>query len=379
MENNTKKPLRVCIIGSAHPLRGGGMTTFNHRLAKAFMDEGHDTTIYSFSLQYPNFLFPGTSQFTDESAPEHLRIITRINSINPLNWWNVGNAIAKEKFDIVVIRYWLPFMGPCLGTIARRIKKNKYSKIICIADNIIPHEKRKFDTQFTNYFIPPIDKFVVMSEQVQQDCKTLGIKKTVQLVAHPLYDNFGEAISKADALKKLNISSNKSLLLAFGFIRHYKGLDILLEALAMLKTKRQDFQLIVAGEFYEDAKPYLEIIDKHSLHNEVILKTNFIPDEEVRNYLCATDFVVQPYRSATQSGVSPLAYYYDKPMLVTNVGGLPQLVPHKEAGIVAEPNAEAIAAGLDMLLSLNRQELVDNMQKIKQKLSWQTLIQYIID
>jgi glycosyltransferase involved in cell wall biosynthesis len=375
---STAAAQRICIIGPAHPLRGGGMTTFNHRLAKAFTDQGHTCTIYSFSLQYPSFLFPGTSQYTTEPAPQNIHINTCINSINPINWWLVGNKIAKQKYDVVVIRYWLPFMGPCLGTIARRITKNKHSKIICIADNIIPHEKRKFDKQFTNYFIPPIQKFIVMSQKVLADCAKLGIKQATQLVPHPLYDNFGEPLPQAQAQQHLGITTSKKILLAFGFIRHYKGLDLLLQAIAILQKSRTDFKLLVAGEFYDDAQPYLDIIKQHNLQDIVILKTSFIPDSEVKYYLCAADYVVQPYRSATQSGVSPLAYYYNKPMLVTNVGGLPQIVPHNVAGIVAEPNAQAIAAGLEQLLNHNPQALINNMQAIKQQLSWPQLVNTIL-
>ena len=166
-EGNARK--KIVILGSAHPLRGGGIATFNERLAKAFMQEGHEVQIISFSLQYPNFLFPGTSQYTTEPAPADLIIHSLINSINPFNWFKVGNQIKKMQPDLVVVRYWLPFMGPCLGTILRRIKKNKTTQIVCIADNIIPHEPKLGDQVFTRYFVKPVDSFITMSEKVKED------------------------------------------------------------------------------------------------------------------------------------------------------------------------------------------------------------------
>ena len=194
---------KIILIGPAHPLRGGGMTTFNERLAKQFQDEGHQVIIYSFSLQYPGFLFPGKTQFTDEPAPAGLDIRTRINSVNPFNWLRVGREIKKLRPDIVVVRYWLPFMGPCLGTILRLIKKNKHSRIICIADNILPHEKRVGDKPFTRYFIKPVDAFITMSEKVMNDLRSFTGIKPARLVPHPLYDNFGEKVSKEEAREKL--------------------------------------------------------------------------------------------------------------------------------------------------------------------------------
>ena len=185
---------KIVIIGPAHPLRGGGITTFNERLARQFQNEGHQTSIYSFSLQYPGFLFPGKSQFTNEPAPTDIEIHTRINSINPFNWISVGNEIKKIKPDIVVVRFWIPLMGPCLGTILRIIKKNKHTKIICIADNIIPHEKRMGDKAFISYFIKPVDAFILMSEKVLSDLCLFTREKKAVLVPHPLYDNFGEKI-----------------------------------------------------------------------------------------------------------------------------------------------------------------------------------------
>lgn len=371
----------IVIIGPAHPLRGG-LATFNQRLAKQFNDEGHSCSLYSFSLQYPSFLFPGKTQYSDEPAPENLNIFSCINSINPINWIKTGNRLKKEKPDIIVVRYWLPFMGPALGTILRRVKKNKHTKIICIADNIIPHEKRPGDKAFTRYFLKACDAFITMSDKVMTDLRLFQKNKPAQLVTHPLYDNFGAIISKQEARHHLHLPLHEKIILFFGFIRKYKGLDLLLDAVSVLKKSGTDaahIKLLVAGEFYEDEKPYQEQIEKLGIQENLILRTNFIPDSEVKYYLCAADAVIQPYRSATQSGVTPLAYHFEKPMVVTNVGGLPALVPDEKVGLVTRPDPEAIAKGILRFYQLGEEYFIPHLRLEKQKYSWSKLTESILN
>jgi len=360
---------KVIIIGPAHPLRGG-LASFDQRLAKEFIDQGHDCSIYSFSLQYPSFLFPGKTQYTDEPAPEGIRIHSVINSVNPLNWISIGNRLKKEMADLIVVRFWLPFMGPALGTILRRVRKNKHTRIVCIADNVIPHEKRPGDRPFTSYFLKACDGFITMSEKVMMDLRRFEKDKPAKLVTHPLYDNFGPAVNKAEARKHLGLSAEQNIILFFGFIRHYKGLDLLLEAMKEL----DDIKLLVAGEFYEDAKPYLEKIQILGLKDKLILRTDFIPDSEVKYYLSAADAVIQPYRNATQSGVTPLAYHFEKPMVVTNVGGLPDLVPDGKVGLVVEPNPAAIAEGIRRFYQLGEDYFIPHLRSEKQRYSWSNLV-----
>lgn len=363
---------KVIIIGSAWPLRGGGIATFNERLARAFMQEGHEVIIYSFSLQYPSFLFPGKSQFGNEPRPADLHIKSVINSVNPFNWFRSGNAIRKENADLIVVRYWLPFMGPCLGTILRIVKKNHRSKTICIADNVIPHEKRVGDTAFTRYFVKPVDAFITLSEKVLKDL-TLFTRKPALATVHPLYDNFGEPISKTEARSALGIPSENPVILFFGFIRQYKGLDLLLKAMAVLKQKGNAPLLLIAGEFYENRQQYEQMIDELDIRDLLILRTDFIPDNEVRNYICAADFVIQPYKHATQSGITPLSYHFERPMLVTNVGALPAMVPHEKVGIVTAPEPEAIAHGIEQLYSLGEAHFLFHLRNEKKKYNWQLL------
>ena len=365
----------VIIIGPAHPLRGG-LATFDERLCRQFIKEGHECSIYSFSLQYPSFLFPGTTQYSSEPAPTDIEIHTVINSVNPLNWIKVGNELKKKRADLIVVRYWLPFMGPALGTILRRIKKNNYSAIVAITDNIIPHEKRPGDIPFTKYFLKPCDAFVTMSEKVLNDLSSFEKAKPATQILHPLYDNFGDAVSLKTARLQLNLPVNEKIVVFFGFIRRYKGLDMLLEAVSLANT---NFTLLVAGEFYEDKKQYIEQIERLNISHKVILSTHFIPDSEVRYYICAADIVVQPYRSATQSGVTPLCYHFEKPMIVTNVGSLPAMVPDMKAGIVCEPTPSSIADAIDKYFSMDENHFVPFLKEEKTKYSWSVLTNTLLN
>jgi glycosyltransferase involved in cell wall biosynthesis len=370
---------KVIIIGPAWPLRGG-LATFDQRLAKEFIDHGTSCSIYSFSLQYPNFLFPGTTQYSSDPAPENLVIQTAINSINPLNWIKVGNRIQKIKPDLIVVRYWLPLMGPALGTILRRVKKNRHTKIIAITDNIIPHEKRPGDHAFTRYFLNSCDAFITMSEKVMDDLKKYQPSKPAQQVLHPLYDNFGAIVPKTVARAHFGFDADKKIILFFGFIRKYKGLDLLLKAMKIIRDKYgagQSPKLLVAGEFYEDAKPYTELIASLGIEDVLILRTTFIADSEVKYYLCAADVVVQPYRSATQSGVTPLAYHFEKPMVVTNVGSLPALVPDHKVGLVAEPDPISIAACIERYFELGENYFIPHLRAEKEKYSWNRMVECI--
>lgn len=369
---------KILLIGPAHPLRGGGITTFNHRLAKQFLQEGYQCEIVSFSLQYPSFLFPGGSQYSDEPPPQGITIHPLINSVNPFNWLKVGQKLNRWKPDLVVVRFWLPLMGPALGSVLRLLKKNRHTKIICLADNVVPHEKRPGDRPFTTYFLNACDAFVTMSEKVLSDLRRFEPAKPALLVPHPLYDNFGEKISKAEARKILGLNGGDKIILFFGFIRRYKGLDMLLQAMSDERIKAQNVKLLIAGEFYEDETPYKTGITENGLQNRVMLHTHFIADPDVKNFVCAADCVVQPYRNATQSGVTPLAYHFEKPMIVTAVGGLPSLVPHKKAGLVAEPAPQSIADAIVEFYALGEDYFLPHLREEKKKYSWQKLTAAIL-
>lgn len=361
----------LVIIGPAWPLRGG-LSAFDEKLATLFTEKGIQTRIDTFSLQYPSLLFPGKSQYTSDPKPNKLNINVCINSINPFNWIFIGYKLFQEKPDLIIVRFWIPFLAPCLGTILNIAKKNKHTKVIAIVDNMIPHEKRWGDQIFTKYFIKNVHGFVAMSEKVKNDIK-LYTYKPIALSPHPIFDHFGNAIKKENARTILGLPQNEKILLFFGYIRKYKGLDLLIHAMANDSIKKMGIKLMVVGEFYEDATPYHQIVSSLGLNDSILFYSNFIPDAEVKNYVCSADFIIQPYKNATQSGVTPLAYHFEKPMLVTNVGGLADTVPHLKTGIVVEPSIQAITKGIETLYELGENYFIPNIIVEKKKYSWEQM------
>ncbi|MEI7501205.1 MAG: glycosyltransferase [Bacteroidota bacterium] len=368
---------KIVLIGPAHPLRGG-LATFNERLVREYRNNGEDAYIYSFSLQYPGLLFPGKTQFSAEPAPDDIPIFINVNSINPINWIRTGFELRKQKPDFVIVKYWMPFMAPCFGTICRIIKGNKHTRIITIIDNLVPHEKRIGDRLLSGYWIGTVDGCIAMSQSVMDDLEKFDTEKPKLFCPHPLYDNFGDPITKEEAKSQLNLDPSFHYVLFFGFIRDYKGLDLLLEAFADNRMQQMKIKLLIAGEFYCDPKPYREIISRHNLEDQVIISNDFIPDSKVRNYFCAADLVVQPYKSATQSGVTQIAYHFNKAMIITDVGGLAEIVPHEKVGYVVNPDPAEISAAIVRFYSENREtEFSVNASVEKQKYSWKSMVETI--
>lgn len=361
---------RIVILGSAYPLRGG-LAAYNERLASEFLAEGHEVIIYTFSLQYPGILFPGKTQYADWEAPENLDIRVKVNSVNPLNWIKIGLELKSLKPDILIFKYWIPFMAPCFGTIARIVKGNKVTKVISILDNIIPHEKRPGDTVLSRYFSKAMDAFVGMSQSVLNDLNTFDTKKPRAFNPHPLFDNFGKRLTKSEAAKAIGLSEGGKYLLFFGFIRAYKGLDLLLHAMADERIKEMGVKCIVAGEFYEDEERYHKIIADNKLEDSIILKTDFIPNDEVNRFFSIADMVVQPYKSATQSGVTQIGYHFEVPMLVTDVGGLKEIIPDKKVGYVTAPDSNDIADAIIDFYTNDRSLQFDaGLKEEKKKYLW---------
>lgn len=370
--------MKIFIIGPAYPLRGGP-AQFNENLCSELQRAGHEAAIISYSLQYPNFLFPGSSQYEQSgSAPEDITIHTRINTVNPLNWLATARFINKEKPDFILFRYWLPFFGPCLGTIARLV--NKRTKILALTDNVLPHEKRPGDKQFTKYFIKGCDGFMAMSQKVLGDIAGFTNTDKKRFSPHPMYETYGPVVSKQEARERLGIEQDAKIVLFFGLIRHYKGLDLLLEAMAHPAVRAQNIRLLIAGEFYEDKQPYLDLITKHGLEKQVILHDRFIANEEVRYYFCAANLVAQTYRNATNSGVTMVGYYYNKPMLVSNTGGLAEIVPNEICGYVVENDLPEISAKIVDYFQNQREEVFTaNVCLEKKKYEWSTFIEALLE
>jgi D-inositol-3-phosphate glycosyltransferase len=369
--------MNIISLGPSYPYRGG-LAAFNDRLAKQFLHECHNIEIINFRLQYPRFLFPGKTQYTDGPSPEGVKITRKLNSVNPFNWIATGLKIKNQKPDILLIRYWLPFMGPCFGTVARITRSNKHTVVICIFDNVIPHEKRSGDILLTKYFTGSIDGAIVMSKVVLNDLKTFRKNIPVKLSPHPLFDNYGSLIDREKALSVLNLNPGHSYLLFFGFIRAYKGLDLLIEAFSDKRLKNRNLKLLVAGEFYEDDTPYRELIRKYDLENDIIFYDHFIKDNEVSLFFSGADLIVQPYKTATQSGVTQIAFYFEKPMLVTDVGGLREIVTDQKCGYVVKPEAGAIAdAIVDFVENDRKEAFTEGVRQEKGKFSWDKMTKAI--
>ena len=375
--------MRVGILGTTWPYRGG-LAAFNERLARQVIADGNEVEIFTFTLQYPDFLFPGKTQYSDAPQPEDLKISRTMNSIGPLSWLKTARAIQKAKIELLVIKFWIPLMAPCLGTIAR-LARRKGIKVVSILDNVIPHEPKPWDKWLIRYFVRSVDRFIAMSESVKEDClRFLPAKRKdcVKLSPHPLYDNFGEAVPAVEARKILGLPQDKTILLFFGFIRDYKGLDLLMKAYAKI-VKSTDFLLVVAGEFYNNGQQYKDLEKELGLEGQIAWHTDFIPDEKVRLYFSAADLIVQPYKSATQSGVTQIAYHFEKPMLVTNVGGLAEIVPDGKVGYVCEVDEASVAEAIGRFASMEKEKREEmfrtNIQKEKQKYAWSRMTKAIYD
>lgn len=369
--------MKFLLIGPAFPLRGG-IANFNTALYNEIVKKKHEAVIYSFSLQYPNILFPGKSQFEEGKKPEGLFVKSVINSVNPLNWFKVAKQIIKEDPDYILVQFWMPFFAPSLGTILRRVKRKSKAKIITVSHNFFPHEKRIGDTQFLKYYSKVSNNYIALSRSVKQDIENFQDGAKVVFSPHPIYNIFGEKVTKEESRNKLKVDPNTKLILFFGIIRAYKGLELLIESIKEMKSK--DVKVIVAGEFYEDKQPYIDLINKYNLNDQFIILDQFVKSEDIKYYFCASDIVVQPYLSATQSGVTQIAYHFERPMLVTNVGGLAEIVPHNKAGYVCEKDSKEIAVALNEYFDKDKEEeFTKFVAEYKENFSWSKLFQSIIE
>lgn len=367
--------MKITILGPAYPYRGG-IAAYSERLAHQFQSEGHDVDMVTFTLQYPGFLFPGKTQYSPDPAPADLKITRSVNSCNPFNWIAVGREICAQAPDLLVIGFWLPFMSPCLGTIARIVRRNKRTRVVTVLHNLIPHEQRVGDKPFAKYFCGSVDAFLAMSKSVLSDIDIFDTKKPRIFSPHPLYDNFGESVTKAEACAKLGLDTDCRYLLFFGLIRDYKGLDWLLDAYAKSGVKDRNVKLIVAGEFYSNGLKYIDQAKTLGIYDNIIWHTEFVPDSEVRYFFGAADLIVQPYKTATQSGVTQIAYHFEKPMLVTCVGGLPEIVPNGKVGYSVNPDIDSISSAIAKFC-IENPDFNAGIVEEKKKYSWHVMCQKI--
>lgn len=372
--------MKITILGPAHPYRGG-LASIMQTMARVYQRRGHAVDLCTFSLQYPALLFPGKSQTVTTPPPADLVIRREVSTVNPLNWWRVGRMLCNERPDFILLKYWTPFMAPCFGTIARLARRNGHTKVLCQIDNVEPHEHHLVDRPFNRYFLRSVDGFVYMSDEVGRQLR--GYTAAPALFSpHPRFENFGERIDREEACRNLRIDPAQRYALFFGLIRDYKGLDLLLRAWGALRRagRTAGRKLIVAGEFYTAREPYLRLIEEEGLQQEVILHDRFIPDSEVCNYFSAADFVVLPYRTATQSGVTQIAYQFSTPMVVTDVGGLAEIVPDQRVGYLCQPDPDSIAAAVeriwegDTLERFHRNCLVE-----RERFSWEEMCSRLVE
>ncbi len=372
--------MKITIVGPAHPYRGG-LASIMETMAREFQSRDNEVQLRTFTLQYPKLLFPGTSQTLESAPPADLHIERCVNTINPLNWIKIGRQIRRERPDFVLMKYWTPFMAPCFGTIARIARSNKHTKVICQIDNVEPHERHLIDYPCNHYFLRSISGFVYMSEQVNRELK--GYTRAPAIFSpHPMFENFGQRIERQQACAALGVDPTQRYALFFGLIRDYKGLDILLEAWTRLKAegKLEGRKLIIAGEFYSSKERYLKQIEDGGITEDVILHEGFVADEAVKNYFSAVDFVVLPYHTATQSGVTQIAYNFSVPMIVTSVGGLPEIVPHDKVGYVCSPTFSSLTDSIEMIWSGDNLERFEkNIAEERKRFSWREMCNKILE
>lgn len=379
--SDTKEMKSIVMVGTAWPFRGG-FTAFNQTLARTFIKIGVKCRIFTFTTQYPSFLFPGKSQFTDDPAPEGLDITRCLSSVNPISWVRTGLRIRRGNPDAVIVRYWIPAMSPALGTVCR-IARGKGIRIIALLDNVIPHEKRPFDRLLTRYFIHSADGFIYMSEQVLGELRQFTATKPALFSPHPLFTQYGKPLERGTACRALGLDPSFAYTLFFGYVRDYKGLDLLLEAWARLKQggklAGQKHKLIIAGEYYNGRERYETLIERLGIGEDVLQFTYFIDDADVGKFFSAADLVVQPYRTATQSGVTQVAYYFDVPMIVTNVGGLREIVPDGEVGFVVDPDPASIAAAIGRFYTGGHAaSFRANILRYRERFSWEQMAENFI-
>jgi glycosyltransferase involved in cell wall biosynthesis len=360
-------------VGTFPPFRGG-IANFYHTLAEKLFNT-HNVLAINFTTQYPNILFPGKSQYDENVEQTTYPSERMLSTINPFTWDKTAKRIIEFKPDLIIFKYWMPFFALSFGTVLKKVKKKMNIQSLVICDNIIPHEGRTFDETLTKYFFNNVDSFIVMSKSVENDLLSYYPNAKFVYSPHPLFDIFGDQISKNAAKSQLGIKEEK-MLLYFGLIRAYKGLDLLIEAAGKLKKKLQNFKILAVGDCYDNPDHYKELIKTHEVEDIFDLRMEFVPNDHVNKYFSAADAIVLPYKSATQSGVVPVAYHFNKPVIITDVGGLKEIVLDGKTGLVVKPDADHIANGVMKFYNIWSETDFDSaIEEFKQQFSWSVFIE----
>lgn len=361
--------MKITILSTAYPYRGG-IADFTGLLSQ-FLSENNTVQIINLKRQYPNFLFPGKTQFEPEKNKNDIDLNNSVDTLNPFNWIRIGKKIKKDEPDLLIFNYWMPFFAPCFAKIASIARRNYKTKVLVICHNIIPHERNPGDTMLAKYFFKNANYFITLSKEVNDVLLKIIPEAEHKVLQHPVYSNFGESIDKEKAKEFLNIKE-ENIILFFGFIRDYKGLDILLKAMPIIKEKL-NIKLLIAGEYYSNEEYYKNLIEELGLEDSLYLINNFIPKEEVKYYFSASDLVVLPYKSATQSGIAQIAINFKKPVVATDVGGLAEVVVDGKNGYVVEKeNPKSLAEAVIKFYEEKKEEEFSqyNDKEVK-KYSWE--------
>jgi len=369
---------RIVLVGPMYPYRGG-IAHLSETMAACLLERGHKVRAITFTRQYPALLFPGRTQYETGTKVERAVDAERlIDTINPFSWWRAAGRIQELGAEVVIFRYWIPFFAPVFGTIARILARKNIQSIV-VVDNALPHERRPGDVVLGRYFFGAMQGCIAMSSAVDKDLDQLRVSCSRALAPHPVYDSFGKPSDRAKAREKIGLDKDLPVILFFGFVRRYKGLQVLLDSMPAVRDALPDVRLLVAGEFYDDEEPYQEKVESLDLQNQVKLVNQYIPKDEVADYFAAADVVVQPYLSATQSGVAQVAYQFEVPIITTDVGGLAEIVPHEEAGLIVPPDdAAALASAIVRYFVDDMQaSLMAGVRRQKQSLGWDQLLDAI--
>ena len=367
--------MKIVLVGPFPPFRGG-ISDLNAALAD-HLSKRHEIHAINFTTQYPKVLFPGKTQFKKGDSAQEVDSIRCLSSINPFSWRKTAYKIIDIDPDLVLFRFWLPFFAPAFSGVAKKIRKYSDATIMAICDNIIPHEKRLLDTRLTKRFFGFIDSFIVLSKKVENELLSFIPEAKYKYSPHPIYSIFNNTLSKEQAKAELKLATKK-VLLFFGLIREYKGLDILINAMEKIKTELEDYTLLIVGECYENENKYTELIKKAGITDNVKCHYSFIPDNEVGKYFSAADVVVLPYKTASQSGIVQIAYHFDTPVIVSNVGGLPEIVDEGKTGYCVEPNSNAFAKAIKAFYENdNISEMNSNISQYKSQFSWDAMVKAI--
>jgi len=364
--------VNIVIVGTFPPFRGGIANFYHIMAAKLSVD--HQVTALNFTTQYPNILFPSKSQFSESGNDSSYSTDRILSSVNPFSWIKTANRIIELQPDLIIFKYWMPFFAPAFGSVLKKVKKKMDVKALVVCDNILPHEARVLDESLTKYFFNNVDYFMVMSKAVENELLSFYPNADYIYTPHPLFNLFGEKLPKSEAKSILGIKE-ENMILFFGLIREYKGLDLLIKAAGTLKEKISHFKILAVGDCYEDQDKYKKLIKENGVEDIFDLKMEYIPNDEVHQYFSAADAIVLPYKSATQSGVVPVAYHFNKPVIITDVGGLKEIVIDGQTGLVVNPNTNDIAAGILKFYRIqNNTDFETHIQKFKQQFSWRVFL-----